>query len=88
MMMRNRKKHKEKEVLEKAKRYELSEIIKEAMSQGVIMEQMYGAEQDTLEMIYKDDPIRLTTFILENIDDMRGDDKMFENPNYRTKTIH
>jgi hypothetical protein len=81
--MRNSKKHKEKEVLEKAKRYELSEIIKEAMSQGVIMEQMYGAEQDTLEMIYKDDPIRLTTFILENIDNIRKDMEQFNK-----KTLH
>ena len=73
MMMKSRKKSKKKEVIKKAKRYELTEIVKEAMCQGVIMEQMYGAEQDTMEMIYEDDPERLTTFILENIDNIRQD---------------
>jgi len=71
--MKSRKKSKKKEVIKKAKRYELTEIVKEAMCQGVIMEQMYGAEQDTMEMIYEDDPERLTTFILENIDNIRQD---------------
>ena len=70
-------------MIEKAKRYELPEIVKEAMSQGVIMEQMYGAEQDTLEMINKDDPMGLTNFILENIDNMRKDMKNFDK-----KTVH
>ena len=69
--MKSKKKHKKQEVIDKAKQYELTEIIKEAMSQGVIMEQMYGAEKDTLEMIEEDDPIRITEFILKNIDDNR-----------------
>jgi hypothetical protein len=86
--MKSRKKYKKKEVIEMAKRYQLTDIVKEAMSQGVIMEQMYGAEQDTLDMIHKDDPMALTTFILENIDNMRKHDKMLTNPNYRTRTVH
>ena len=53
------------------------------MCQGVIMEQMYGAEQDTMEMIYEDDPIRLTEFILENIDNIRKDMEKFNK-----KTLH
>ena len=77
MMMKSRKKSKKKEVIKKAKRYELTEIVKEAMCQGVIMEQMYGAEQDTMEMIYEDDPERLTSFILENIDNIRQDMEKF-----------
>ena len=83
MMMKSRKKSKKKEVIKKAKRYELTEIVKEAMCQGVIMEQMYGAEQDTMEMIYEDDPERLTTFILENIDNIRQDMEKFNK-----KTLH
>ena len=75
--MKSRKKSKKKEVIKKAKRYELTEIVKEAMCQGVIMEQMYGAEQDTMEMIYEDDPERLTSFILENIDNIRQDMEKF-----------
>lgn len=86
--MKKSKKSKKQEVMEKAKRYELTEIVKEAMCQGVIMEQMYGAEQDTMEMIYEDDPMRLTAFILENIDNIRKDEETFLNPNYQTKTIH
>jgi len=81
--MKSRKKSKKKEVIKKAKRYELTEIVKEAMCQGVIMEQMYGAEQDTMEMIYEDDPERLTTFILENIDNIRQDMEKFNK-----KTLH
>ena len=82
-MMKSKKKYRKQQVIEKAKRYELTEIVKEAMSQGVIMEQMYGAEQDTLEMINKDDPMGLTNFILENIDNMRKDMKNFDK-----KTVH
>ena len=81
--MKSKKKYRKQQVIEKAKRYELTEIVKEAMSQGVIMEQMYGAEQDTLEMINKDDPMGLTNFILENIDNMRKDMKNFDK-----KTVH
>ena len=81
--MKSRKKSNKKEVIKKAKRYELTEIVKEAMCQGVIMEQMYGAEQDTMEMIYEDDPERLTTFILENIDNIRQDMEKFNK-----KTLH
>ena len=81
--MKSRKKSKKKEVIKKAKRYELTEIVKEAMCQGVIMEQMYGAEQDTMEMIYEDDPERLTSFILENIDNIRQDMEQFSK-----KTLH
>jgi hypothetical protein len=82
-MMKSRKKTKKQEVTVRAKRYELTEIVKEAMCQGVIMEQMYGAEQDTMEMIYEDDPMRLTTFILENIDNIRKDMEKFNK-----KTLH
>jgi len=67
--MKSKEKLRKQEVIKKSKRYELSEIVKEAMSQGVLMEQMYGAEKDTLEMIEEDDPVRLTEFILNNIDD-------------------
>ena len=81
--MKSKKKYRKQQVIEKAKRYELTEIVKEAMSQGVIMEQMYGAEQDTLEMINKDDPMGLTNFILKNIDNMRKDMKNFDK-----KTVH
>jgi dTDP-glucose pyrophosphorylase len=70
-------------ITEKAKRYELTEIVKEAMCQGVIMEQMYGEEQDTMQMIYEDDPMRLTTFILENIDNIRKDMEKF-----KKKSLH
>ena len=75
-------------ITEKAKRYEFTEIIKEAMSQGIIMEQMYGHERDTHEMLDNEDPLKLVTFVLESIDDLREDGKMFGNPNYGTKTIH
>ena len=88
MTMKRIKKTMKQGITEKAKRYELTEIVKEAMCQGVIMEQMYGAEQDTMEMIYEDDPLRLTEFILENIDNIRKDEKTFLNPDYQTKTIH
>ena len=67
----------------KNKQYQLPEVIKEAMCQGVIMEQMYGAAQATMEMIYEDDPIRLTEFILENIDNIRKDMEKFNK-----KTLH
>lgn len=69
--MKTRKKYKKKEVMEKARRYELTDIVKEAMCQGIMMEQMYGAEKDTLDMIEEDDPVRLTNFVLNNIDDNR-----------------
>ena len=69
--MKSKKKLRKQEVIEKARRYELTEIVKEAMSLGVIMEQMYGTEKDTLDMIEQDDPIRITEFILKNIDDNR-----------------
>jgi hypothetical protein len=88
MMMRKSKKSKKQEVMEKAKRYKFTEIIKEAMSQGIMMEQMYGHERDTLEMLDNEDPMRLVSFVLESIDDIRKDEKTFLNPNYRTKTIH
>ena len=81
--MKNKKKYKNKEVMEKARRYELTDIVKEAMCQGVMMEQMYGAERDNIETIEEDDPVRLTNFILENVDKMRKDMKMFKN-----KTVH
>jgi dTDP-glucose pyrophosphorylase len=76
-MMKRIKKIIKQGITEKAKRYELTEIVKEAMCQGVIMEQMYGSEQDTMEMIYDDDPLRLTEFILENIDNIRKDMEKF-----------
>jgi len=69
--MTSRKKRRKQEVVKKARRYELTEIVKEAMSQGVMMEKMYGADKDTLDMIEEDDPVRLTEFILNNIDDNR-----------------
>ena len=69
--MKTKKKYKKKEVMEKARRYELTDIVKEAMCQGIMMEQMYGAEKDTLDMIEEDDPVRLTNFVLNNIDDNR-----------------
>lgn len=69
--MKTNKKYKKKEVMEKARRYELTDIVKEAMCQGIMMEQMYGAEKDTLDMIEEDDPVRLTNFVLNNIDDNR-----------------
>jgi dTDP-glucose pyrophosphorylase len=81
--MKRSKKYKKKEVMEKAKRYELTDIVKEAMSQGVIMEQMYGAEKDTLDMIEQDDPIRITEFILKNIDDNR-----WHMEGYKKKILH
>ena len=71
--MKTKKKYKKKEVMEKARRYELTDIVKEAMCQGIMMEQMYGAERDNIEIIEEDDPERLTTFILENIDNIRQD---------------
>lgn len=86
--MKRSKKYKKEQVRERVKRYEFTEIIKEAMSQGIIMEQMYGHERDTHKMLDNEDPLKLVTFILESIDDLREDDKMFGNPNYRTKTIH
>jgi dTDP-glucose pyrophosphorylase len=81
--MKRSKKYKKKEVMEKARRYELTDIVKEAMSQGVIMEQMYGAEKDTLDMIEQDDPIRITEFILKNIDDNR-----WHMEGYKKKILH
>ena len=86
--MNRSKKYKKEQVRERVKRYEFTEIIKEAMSQGIIMEQMYGHEKDTHKMLDNEDPLKLVTFVLESIDDLRKDDKMFGNPNYRTKTIH
>jgi len=81
--MKSKKKHRKQKVIEKARRYELTEIVKEAMSQGVIMEQMYGAEKDTLDMIEQDDPIRITEFILKNIDDNR-----WHMEGYKKKCLH
>ena len=81
--MTSKKKHKKKAVTGKAKRYELTDIVKEAMCQGVMMEQMYGAERDNIEIIEEDDPERLTTFILENIDNIRKDMEKFNK-----KTLH
>ena len=81
--MKSKKKLRKQEVIEKARRYELSDIVKEAMSQGVMMEQMYGAEKDTLEMIEEDDPIRITEFILNNIDDNR-----WHMESFNKKTLH
>ena len=66
--MKSKKKYKKKEVMEKARRYELTDIVKEAMCQGVMMEQMYGTERDNIEIIEEDDPVRLTNFILNSID--------------------
>ena len=86
--MKRSKKSKKEQVRERAKRYEFTEIIKEAMSQGIIMEQMYGHEKDTHKMLDNEDPLKLVTFVLESIDDLREDGKMFGNPNYGTKTIH
>lgn len=86
--MKRSKKYKKEQVRERVKRYEFTEIIKEAMSQGIIMEQMYGHERDTHKMLDNEDPLKLVTFILESIDDLREHDKMFGNPNYGTKTIH
>ena len=86
--MKRSKKYKKEQVRERVKRYEFTEIIKEAMSQGIIMEQMYGHERDTHEMLDNEDPLKLVTFVLESIDDLREDDKTFLNPNYQTKTIH
>lgn len=86
--MKRSKKYKKEQVRERVKRYEFTEIIKEAMSQGIIMEQMYGHERDTHKMLDNEDPLKLVTFVLESIDDLREDDKMFGNPNYGTKTIH
>jgi len=87
-MMKSKKKYRKQQVIEKAKRYEFTEIIKEAMSQGIIMEQMYGHERDTHEMLDNEDPLKLVTFVLETIDDIRKDEETFLNPNYQTKTIH
>jgi len=87
-MMKRSKKSKREQVRKRVKRYEFTEIIKEAMSQGIIMEQMYGHERDTHEMLDNEDPLKLVTFVLETIDDIRKDEEMFSNPNYRTKTIH
>ena len=86
--MKRSKKYKKEQVRERVKRYEFTEIIKEAMSQGIIMEQMYGHEKDTHKMLDNEDPLKLVTFVLESIDDLREDDKMFVNPNYGTKTLH
>ena len=86
--MNRSKKYKKEQVRERVKRYEFTEIIKEAMSQGIIMEQMYGHEKDTHKMLDNEDPLKLVTFVLESIDNLGEDDKMFGNPNYRTKTIH
>lgn len=86
--MKRSKKYKKEQVRERVKRYEFTEIIKEAMSQGIIMEQMYGHEKDTHKMLDNEDPLKLVTFVLESIDDLREDGKMFGNPNYGTKTIH
>ena len=80
--MKNRKKYKKKEVIKKARRYELTDIVKEAMCQGVMMEQMYGAERDNIETIEEDDPVRLTNFVLNNIDDNRQHREAFK------KTLH
>ena len=80
--MKNRKKYKKKEVITKARRYELTDIVKEAMCQGVMMEQMYGAERDNIETIEEDDPVRLTNFVLNNIDDNRQHREAFK------KTLH
>ena len=88
MTMKRSKKYKKEQVRERVKRYEFTEIIKEAMSQGIIMEQMYGHEKDTHKMLDNEDPLKLVTFVLESIDDLREDGKMFGNPNYGTKTIH
>ena len=82
--MKRSKKYKKEQVRERVKRYEFTEIIKEAMSQGIIMEQMYGHERDTHKMLDNEDPLKLVTFVLESIDDLREDDKMFGNPNYGT----
>jgi len=81
--MKRIKKTMKQGITEKAKRYELTEIVKEAMCQGVIMEQMYGAEKDTLDMIEQDDPIRITEFILNNIDDNR-----WHMEGYKKKILH
>ena len=86
--MKRSKKYKKEQVRERVKRYEFTEIIKEAMSQGIIMEQMYGHEKDTHKMLDNEDPLKLVTFVLESIDDLREDGKMFGNPNYGTKTLH
>ena len=69
--------------MEKARRYELTDIVKEAMCQGIMMEQMYGAEKDTLDMVEEDDPVRLTNFILNNIDDNR-----WQMEGYKKKALH
>ena len=71
--MKSRKKYKKEQVRERVKRYEFTEIIKEAMSQGIIMEQMYGHEKDTHKMLDNEDPLKLVTFVLESIDNIRQD---------------
>ena len=88
MKSKKKQKHLPFKINGKIKAYKFTEIIKEAMSQGIIMEQMYGHERDTHKMLDNEDPLKLVTFILESIDDLREHDKMFGNPNYGTKTIH